>query len=200
MEEKRVYKEALFCCLAVALAAGWSGSASAGPISWSYQAQALGVSFPDPRTGSPSGGGPYVPSWSGSAFQGDASIDFDQFDPAVWHSAAGPQSTVLTGLNISGDVASPMVNFAFNTVIPGDYNLTLHLRDDASGQTGQLAFHGLFSGFINVGSALQHQFVGPMTGTLDLGEHVYTVALGPVKLPDTPFIQDGQSGFLPGGY
>jgi hypothetical protein len=193
-------KEALFGCLALAVAVGFAGPAAAGPITWSYQAEALGVTYPIPVPIGPpqfGGGGPFVIAGD-RAFEplGYAEFAFDKLDPAVWRSAAGPQTVVTTRLNFSFLAWNPQDGFQFNNSSPGDYTLTLRLRDGASGQTGQLAFRGLFSGYLGPGrNELQNQFIGSTTGTLTLGEHIYTVTVGPVRLPEILFTDDGNGAF-----
>jgi len=68
------------------------------------------------------------------------------------------------------------------------YQLALHLTDQASGASGTLTFGGYLSGTLPVSYgialySLTNTFVGPTTQSLKLGQNLYTVTIGPVVLP-----------------
>jgi len=80
-----------------------------------------------------------------------------------------------------------------------DYQLSLTLRDQASGASGSLTFNGYFSGDLTLnsfGNTLTNNFVGPTTQSLKLGSNLYSVTIGPVVLPQT-FV--GASGWSTDG-
>lgn len=181
-------QEALFGWVTLALTL-FAGSAAAEPISWSYQWEALGVPYKDPLYGKPVGPVGGIEMWSGqSGGFGVGTLAFDRSDPAVWHSTSGSKTLTATGLNFIGGGRDPWFNVGYPA--PGDYTLTLRVRDD-SGQAGSLIFRGTFSGVVESGiNELRHEFVGSTTGTLNLGKHLYTVTVGPARLPDIVFTQD----------
>ena len=78
------------------------------------------------------------------------------------------------------------------------YQLSLVLHDQASGDSGTLAFHGFFNGQIpQIGSTLNpltNTFVGPTTQTLKLGQNLYSVTLGPVVLPRETYYEENDTG------
>jgi hypothetical protein len=67
------------------------------------------------------------------------------------------------------------------------YSLTLLLGDDPSGKQGSLTFSGAFSGTLTAFSAnIANKFNGPTSQTLTLGNHLYTVSIGPYAAPSLP--------------
>ncbi len=67
------------------------------------------------------------------------------------------------------------------------YSLVLSLTDSASGQTGTLTFNGILNGTLTKTSAnIQNTFLGTLTQKLLLGNHVYTVTIGPYTPPGPP--------------
>jgi len=67
------------------------------------------------------------------------------------------------------------------------YTLTLTLIDEASKQSGTLAFTGEFNGTASVKSAkIANTFTGLITQVLVLGGNTYTVTIGPFTPPGPP--------------
>ena len=67
------------------------------------------------------------------------------------------------------------------------YALTLAITDDASGKSGAMTFSGVFSGTLSNKSAiLMNTFTGPQTQSVQIGNHLYTVQIGPFAPPGPP--------------
>lgn len=67
------------------------------------------------------------------------------------------------------------------------YALTLSLSDQDSQKNGVLTFQGEFNGTLTATSAnLQNSFLGQTTQQLVLGDHLYTVTIGPFSPPGPP--------------
>jgi hypothetical protein len=67
------------------------------------------------------------------------------------------------------------------------YGLALTVLDDASGKSGTMTFGGTFSGALSSKSALiVNNFTGPQTQSVQLGNHLYTVQIGPFAPPGPP--------------
>lgn len=63
------------------------------------------------------------------------------------------------------------------------YNLTLHLTDNPSKQSGDLTFHGTVAGTVSATSAhLTNTFHDPTTEKVRLGGHLYSVTINPTLL------------------
>src|SRR5262249_38320752 len=63
----------------------------------------------------------------------------------------------------------------------------LTILDDASGKSGTMTFSGTFSGTLSNKSAIiMNNFTGPQTQSVQLGNHLYTVQIGPVAPPGPP--------------
>jgi hypothetical protein len=63
------------------------------------------------------------------------------------------------------------------------YNLTLHLTDNPSNQSGDLTFHGTVAGTVSATSAhLTNSFSDPTTEKVRLGGHLYAVTINPTLL------------------
>ena len=95
-------------------------------------------------------------------------------------SAAGSSYLVATNLQAhsTATVANPDV-FTNKT-----YTLSLFLQDQDSGKSGTLSFTGEFNGTLTADSSnIANTFVGAMTQTLQLGDHLYTVTIGPYGPP-----------------
>jgi len=95
-------------------------------------------------------------------------------------SAAGSSYLVATNLQAhsTASVANPDV-FTNTT-----YTLNLYLQDQASGQSGTLTFTGEFNGTLTAESSnIANTFVGATTQSLTLGNHLYTVTIGPFDPP-----------------
>ena len=60
------------------------------------------------------------------------------------------------------------------------YNLTLHLTDNTSNQSGDLTFHGTVAGTVTATSSnLTNTFSDPLTQKLTLGSNTYSVTINP---------------------
>ena len=58
------------------------------------------------------------------------------------------------------------------------YSFTLEVRDNASLETGRLTFAGLLNGSMwRTGSDLTNQFTGPLSKSVELGDHTFAVTL-----------------------
>src|SRR5579884_3673851 len=96
-------------------------------------------------------------------------------------------SVIITNLAAGIEGGNPGAAYDFGG--PGaQYWLSLHLRDQASGNSGTLTFRGYFGGSLSLQDpsmafSLTNTFTGPTTQTLQLGHNLYTVTLGPVVLP-----------------
>jgi hypothetical protein len=67
------------------------------------------------------------------------------------------------------------------------YGLALTILDDASGKSGTMTFSGAFSGSLTKKSAIiMNSFTGPQTQSITLGNHLYTVQIGPFAPPGPP--------------
>ncbi len=67
------------------------------------------------------------------------------------------------------------------------YSLALTIHDDLSNQTGTMTFSGTFAGTLSSKSAIiMNAFTGPQTQTLQLGNQLYTVQIGPFAPPGPP--------------
>jgi len=95
-------------------------------------------------------------------------------------SAAG--NSYLAATNLQAHSTAPTSNpdvFTNKT-----YTLSLFLQDQDSGKSGTVSFTGEFNGTLTAGSSnITNTFVGPTTQTLVLGDHLYTVAIGPYAAP-----------------
>ena len=97
--------------------------------------------------------------------------------------AVGNSYIVATNLRTlsSADPSSPAT---FTNVA---YGLGLTILDEASGQTGTLNFSGTFDGTLSSKSAIiSNAFTGPTTQSVQLGDHLYTVQIGPFAPPGPP--------------
>src|SRR5262245_35029681 len=71
--------------------------------------------------------------------------------------------------------------------VNGGWNLTLHLTDNASGDSGTLLFTGQFSGTVSAGgSNVENTFNDPKIQSLPLGAHAYSVTIGLYTPPGLP--------------
>jgi hypothetical protein len=67
------------------------------------------------------------------------------------------------------------------------YSLALVILDDASKTTGTLTFGGTFNGTLTKKSAMiVNSFTGAQTQSVTLGNHLYTVQIGPFAPPGPP--------------
>jgi hypothetical protein len=73
------------------------------------------------------------------------------------------------------------------------YTLSLFLEDKDSGQSGTLSFTGEFNGTLTADSSkITNTFLGQTTQSLVLGDHLYTVTIG-------PFVPPGPTGAVNSG-
>lgn len=99
------------------------------------------------------------------------------------HHADGTSDIVAT--NIRAFSSAPRSNPDRFTNSP--YTLSLFLQDDASKQSTTLAFKGVFNGTISATSAnVTTTFTAPLSETVKLGDHSYTVNLGNYSPPGPP--------------
>jgi hypothetical protein len=95
---------------------------------------------------------------------------------------AATTATVLPGATITTSSSASNPPDSFNT----DFTMKLQLTDSASHVTGELTFQGTLSGTLTAtSSSLTSTFHNPVTQTLTLGGHVYTVTIDPtlINLP-----------------
>jgi hypothetical protein len=89
---------------------------------------------------------------------------------------------VIPGANVTTNSAATNPPDTFNT----PFSMKLTLTDTASGATGILTFSGTISGTLTAGhSSLTSTFNNPLTETVTLGNHQYSVTIDPtlVNLP-----------------
>src|SRR6266852_2661775 len=99
------------------------------------------------------------------------------------HQADGTSDIVAT--NIRAFSSAPRTHP--DTFTNSHYTLTLFLKDNASGQSTTLVFHGVFNGIISATSAnVTTTFTAPLTETVKLGNNTYTVNLGNYSPPGPP--------------
>ncbi|MFL5244734.1 MAG: hypothetical protein ACJ8FY_21740 [Gemmataceae bacterium] len=97
--------------------------------------------------------------------------------------AVGSSDIVAT--NIRTFSSAPRTNPDTFTAKP--YTLSLFLQDDASGASAVLVFHGAFGGKASQSSAnITNSFTGLVSQTVALGNHTYTVNIGPYAPPGPP--------------
>ena len=132
--------------------------------------------------------------WSKStdAIAGDAGntggVSFTSFKGVL----AGDQSIHATTMAafISTSAAKP------DTYSGEAYHMVLNLTDQASGQAGQLTFTGHLFGSVSLtgGAKLTNTFETPLTESLTLGGHLFTVTIGPFFAPKVA--NGGSDGFI----
>lgn len=133
-----------------------AGAASAEPVSWSYQAPSNESYFPDGASG-----GLTFPNLGYQA----GGADIVAARVAQW-SIAKAQTPDRLG---AGGMA---------------YEFDLQLRDDLSGDTATLTFHGLLSGsYWRTGADLTNTFTGATRQTAELGGNLYAVTLTGFEAP-----------------
>src|SRR5262249_59733815 len=114
--------------------------------------------------------------------------------PLVGSNGAGVSLTPLSG---SGTAPSDIVaaNLSVLSSAPaatpdpvnGSWNLTLHLTDNVSGNSGTLDFTGKFSGTVSAtASSVDNTFNAPTLQSLHLGTHAYSVTIGLYSPPRLP--------------
>src|SRR5216683_6093135 len=99
------------------------------------------------------------------------------------HQADGTSDIVAT--NIRAFSSAPRTHP--DTFTNSPYSLSLFLKDNASGLSTTLTFHGVFNGFISATSAnVTTTFTAPLSETVVLGGNTYTVNLGSFSPPGPP--------------
>jgi hypothetical protein len=142
------------CSLLLLLSAA---PAAAGPIPWSYQAPANEVLVVPGATG-----GFSFPNTPATPASGDTEIVV----------------TPVYAWSLASDAAPDRV-----TSLP--YRFAVEIEDGLSGEVATLSFGAVLSGsFWRTGSELQTRFTGPTAQTVELGGHVYTMALEGFDPPD----------------
>ena len=97
--------------------------------------------------------------------------------------AVGNSFIVASNLKTAStaDPASPA------TFTNKSYSLSLTVLDEASKKSGTLTFSGVFNGTLSNKSAIiMNSFTGPQTQSVTLGNHQYTVQIGPFAPPGPP--------------
>lgn len=125
-----------------------AGTGSAGPVPWSFRAPANEAYFPTGATG-----GVTFPNLGFQA----GGADITAARVATWSIAAADSPDRVSGLA---------------------YQFALEVRDDLSGNTAKLTFHGLLSGsYWRTGSDLTNAFTGATLQEVELGGNRFAVAL-----------------------
>lgn len=100
-------------------------------------------------------------------------------DGSAMSTIGSPTPTLIPGATVTTTSAATNVPDVFSV----SFNMTVMLKDTASGATGSLTFKGHISGQLTATSAtLNSIFDNPLTQTLTLGSHVYTVTIDPALL------------------
>jgi hypothetical protein len=102
-----------------------------------------------------------------------------------------PEITAVTLTTFSSaPVESP------DTISDGAYTLTLTLTDNPSGEvSGPLTFSGVFEGTVwDTGADIKHSFTEPTVREVTLGDHDYSITIGPYAAPGGP--TSGIEGFI----
>jgi hypothetical protein len=111
---------------------------------------------------------------------GQASILFSN-EPGG--SAQGTTSVVAANLKTSSS-ADPSAPGTFTNA---PYSLSLAIFDKASGKAGNLTFSGTLNGTVSSGSSiLMNTYTSPETQSVQVGNHMYTVKIGPFAPPGPP--------------
>jgi hypothetical protein len=133
--------------------------------------------------------GDFVPwsyNWEPSALAikagGAATGGLELTDEPLKH-ADGTSDIVVTNIRAFSD-ASRSKPDAFNHATA---SFTLLLKDELSNKTATLTFNGFFTGTISATSAnVQFTATAPLTETVKLGGHTYTISLGNYAPPGPP--------------
>jgi hypothetical protein len=97
--------------------------------------------------------------------------------------AAGDSDIVATNLKVTSD-ANPKTPATFTNKA---YTLTLFLLDTDSNDSGTLNFSGVINGTVSaMSSNLKNTFTGDFEQSLELGNNLYTVVIGPYTPPGPP--------------
>jgi hypothetical protein len=125
-------------------------------------------------------------SWSNSpaAVTADSpGTSYITLSDAVTKEAVGDTDIVATNLRVHSTAPRSQPDVFTDK----GYTLTLKLTDEASGRSGQLVFTGAFNGKASAANdTITNTFTGPVTQSLVLGDHVYTVTIGAYTAPGPP--------------
>jgi hypothetical protein len=98
-------------------------------------------------------------------------------------SVVGDSSIVATNLTTSSKAPATAPDQFTNKT----YSLNLTIQDTASGKSHTFTFNGQLNGSLTATTSnLANTFVGPTTLQWTLGNHLYTVAIGPYVPPGAP--------------
>ena len=87
----------------------------------------------------------------------------------------------------TASTADPSNPTGFATFTNKPYSLAMTILDEASGKSGTMTFSGAFSGSLSAKSALiSNMFTGAQKQSITLGNHLYTVQVGPFAPPGPP--------------
>jgi hypothetical protein len=151
----------VFAATVLALTAFAVGQARADFVSWTYNFGRSPVAVP-----------------AGGAGTGGLSLTDEST-----HQADGTSDIVAT--NIRAFSSAPRNHP--DTFTNSAYTLSMFLKDNASGISTTLVFHGVFNGIISATSAnVTTSFTGLLVQTVKLGANTYTVNLGNFAPPGPP--------------
>ena len=130
------------------------------------------------------------PAWAEPAW----SYSWTTTTPLVGSNSAGVSITPLSGSGTAGsDIVAANLSVLSSAPaetpdpVNGAWNLTLHLTDNASGDSGTLPFTGHFNGTVSAtASDVNNTFNEPKIQSLSLGAHVYSVTIGLYTPPGLP--------------
>ncbi len=119
-----------------------------------------------------------------SAIASDVSVDSSiQLTNEPLDTAAGSSDVVATNISVFSNAPRGTPD-AFSG---SPFALNLQLTDAASGEFTNLVFSGNFAGILSSQSAdLDVAWSGPESSTVQLGQSVYTVTIGPYSPPGPP--------------
>lgn len=109
---------------------------------------------------------------------GTGSVTFSASAPSTASAILGSQTaTYIPGAELTSTSSATSPPDSFDT----PFNLKLTLKDIASGQMGQLTFTGKLAGTLtSTSSTLTSTFDNPLMQPLTLGDHIYSVTIGPM--------------------
>jgi hypothetical protein len=150
---------------AIALCLFAGGQARADLINWSY-------------------------NWTPSATQINADVPSTgniTLSPSAGGTTTGDSFIVATNIQTVSN-ASPSNPATFTNAL---YSLTLTITDGDSNTSGNLTFNGQFNGILSNKSAIiMNDFLGQTTQSVTIGNHLYTVKIGPFAPPGPPTAQN----------
>jgi hypothetical protein len=106
---------------------------------------------------------------------GSGSVQFGLFNDRII-AAGNPEGLVVGFLGVFGTSSATTTPDRYGTA----YDLTLHLKDNHSRQTADLAFHGGLAGTLTADvTHLSNTFTTPLAQSFHLGGNAYQVVLSP---------------------